>query len=42
MLTKEEKEIIIAVLTKFLMDQEATYKEFETIKRAIEKLTSEE
>lgn len=42
MLNKEEKEIVITILTKFLMEQQGTYKEFKTIEKVIEKLTSEE
>lgn len=41
MLTKEEKEIIITILTNFLLKETATYKEFEQIKKIVNKLMDE-
>lgn len=41
MFTKEEKEIIVTILTNFLMNNKATHEEFQTIKKIIDKLTSE-
>lgn len=42
MLNEDEKQVVITILTKYLMEQEATYKEFKTIEKIIKKLTSEE
>lgn len=42
MLTKEEKNMIVTILTRFLMKETATYKEFEQIKKIVNKLMDEE